>query len=113
MVKGKEKMEIKKAKIKEASGTISDIIKKDNINSNIVLKIDTEGSEHKILDNLISNDLLKMFDIIMGENHLSGENYDERLVGFRNISKKINTGIYSFCYVKEEYFKALPIAKFS
>ena len=112
-LKGKEQMKIKKAKVKEASAIILDIIKKDNINSNIVLKIDTEGSEHKILDNLINNDVLDKVDLIMGENHLLGDDLDEKLVGFKNISKKFYTNdIYSFCYVKDEYFKKLPQAKF-
>jgi len=113
-LKGKKQMKIKKAKIKEASTIISDIIQKDNINSNIVLKIDTEGSEHKIIDNLINNDVLDKVDLIMGENHLLGEDLDEKLVGFKNISKTFHTDImYSFCYVKDTYFKPLPLAKFS
>lgn len=113
-LKGKKQMKIKKAKIKEASTIISDIIQKDNINSNIVLKIDTEGSEHKIIDNLIDNDVLDKVDLIMGENHLLGEDLDEKLVGFKNISKTFHTDtIYSFCYVKDKYFKPLPLAKFS
>ena len=112
-LKWKEQMKIEKARIKEASAIILDIIKKDNINSNIVLKIDTEGSEHKILDNLIDNDLLDKVDLIMGENHLLGEDLDEKLVGFKNISKKFYTdNIYSFCYVKDKYFKKLPQANF-
>jgi FkbM family methyltransferase len=110
----KEQMEIKRAKIKEASEVILDIIKKDNVNSNIVLKIDTEGSEHKILDNLIDNDVLDKVDLIMGENHLFGEDLDEKLVGFKSIDKKFYTDkIYGFCYVKDKYFKKLPQAKFS
>ncbi|NMO08462.1 FkbM family methyltransferase [Methanobacterium subterraneum] len=112
-LKGKEQMKIEKAMIKEASAIILDIIKKDNINSNIVLKIDTEGSEHKIIDNLIDNDVLDKVDLIMGENHLLGEDLDEKLVGFKNISKKFYTDkIYSFCYVKDKYFKKLPKANF-
>ena len=112
-LKGKELMKIKKAKIKEASAIILDIIKKDNINSNIVLKIDTEGSEYKILDNLIDNDVLDKVDLIVGENHL-GEDLDGKLVGFENISKKFYANnIYSFCYVKDEFFNKLPQAKFS
>lgn len=113
-LKGKKQMKIKKAKIKEASTIISDIIQKDNINSNIVLKIDTEGSEHKIIDNLINNDVLNKVDLIIGENHLLGEDLDEKLVGFKNISKTFHTDtIYSFCYVKDIHFKPLPLAKFS
>jgi hypothetical protein len=79
-----------------------------------VLKIDTEGSEHKILDNLIDNDVLDKVDLIMGENHLFGEDLDEKLVGFKSIDKKFYTDkIYGFCYVKDKYFKKLPQAKFS
>ncbi|AXV40751.1 FkbM family methyltransferase [Methanobacterium sp. BAmetb5] len=112
-LKGKEQMKIKKANVKEASAIILDIIKKDNINSNIVLKIDTEGSEHKILDNLIDNNVLDKVDLIMGENHL-GEDLDGKLVGFENISKKFYANnIHSFCYVKDEYFNKLPQAKFA
>ena len=112
-LKGKEQMKIKKAKIKEASAIILDVIKNDNINSNIVLKIDTEGSEHKILDNLIDNNVLDKVDLIMGENHL-GEDLDEKLVGFKNIGEKFYANnIHSFCYVKDEYFNKLPQAKFS
>jgi len=111
-LKWKEQMKVEKAVIKEASTIILDIIKKDNINSNIVLKIDTEGSEHKILDNLIDNNLLDKVDLIMGENHL-GEDLDEKLVGFKNIEKKFyGNKIYSFCYLKDEYFKKLPQANY-
>ncbi|MBP1946670.1 FkbM family methyltransferase, partial [Methanobacterium petrolearium] len=113
-LKGKKQMKIKKAKVKEASTVLSDIIKNEKINCNIVLKIDTEGSEHEIIDNLINNEVLNKVDLIIGENHLLGEDLDEKLVGFKNISKTFHTDtIYSFCYVKDIHFKPLPLAKFS
>ena len=111
-LKRKEKMEIKKAKVKEASLVIEDIIKNEDINSNIVLKIDTEGSEHKIIDNLINKDILDKVDLIMGENHLESEDLDKKLVGFKNVYKIYhNDTIYSFCYVKDKYYKVLPLSE--
>jgi FkbM family methyltransferase len=113
-LKGKEQMEIKKAKVKEASAVILDIIKNDNINARIVLKIDTEGSEHKIIDNLINNGVLDKIDLIMGESHLESEDLDDKLVGFKNIYKTYHTDtIYSFGYVKDKYYKILPLSEFS
>ncbi len=113
-LKGKEQMKIKKAKVKEASAVILDIIKNDNINVRIVLKIDTEGSEHKILDNLINKGVLDKIDLIMGECHLESEDLDDKLVGFKNIYKTYHTDtIYSFGYVKDKYYKVLPSSEFS
>ena len=108
----KEQMKIKKAKVKEASAVILNIIQNESIKSKIVLKIDTEGSEHKIIDNLINNSVLDKIDLIIGENHLESEDLDDKLTGFKNISKVFITDkVYSFCYVKNKYFKALPIAR--
>ena len=113
-IKGKEKMKIKKAKVKEAGAVILNIIKNENINSNIVLKIDTEGSEHKIIDDLISKGVLDKLDLIVGESHLESEDLDSKLVGFKNVSKVYHTEtIYSFCYVKDKFYKVLPLSEFS
>ena len=113
-LKGKEQMEIKKARVKEAGKTLLDIIENDKIDCNIVLKIDTEGSEHKIIDSLISKGVLDKVDLIMGESHLESEDLDNKLVGFKSFSKEYyNDIIYSFCYVKDKFYKELPLSKFS
>lgn len=49
----KDKLDVKKVHVKKASEVILDIISKNNITSNIVLKIDTEGAEYKIVYDLI------------------------------------------------------------
>lgn len=105
-----EQMEIKKAQVKEAGPVIADIIEKDNIKSHIVLKIDTEGSEYKIIDSLTSLGVLDKVDLIMGESHLDSENLDEKLFGFTNISKiYYNEVMYGFIYVKDELYKPLTL----
>ena len=111
--KGKKEMEIKKAKVKEAGSVLLDIIENESINSNIVLKIDTEGSEGKIMDDLIRKGVLDKVDLIMGENHLDHEDLDSKLVGFEEISKVFHrNNIYNFCYVKKEFYQSLPLSKF-
>jgi len=110
----KEQMEVKKAKVKEAGTVISNIIENENIDCNIVLKIDTEGSESKIIDDLIKKNVLDKFDLIMGEMHLDSEDLDKKLVGFKKVSQINYTDtIYSFCYVKDQFYKILPLSKLS
>lgn len=112
-INGKARMKTKKAEVKNAGEILSNIIEKENIESNIVLKIDTEGSEAKIIDSLIDKDVLDKVDVIMGEIHFGLDDLDEKLKGFKNISKVYFTDtIYSFCYVKEELFNVLPIKEF-
>ncbi|MCE7697895.1 MAG: FkbM family methyltransferase, partial [Methanobacterium paludis] len=84
------------------------------INSKIVLKIDTEGAEDKIIDDLIREGVLDKVDLIMGEIHLDTSDLDSKLVGFKEINKVYHTkNIYSFCYVREELYNELPLSKFS
>ena len=108
----KENMKIKKGKVKEAGSVISDIIENNKIKSNIVLKIDTEGSEVKIIDNLISKGVLDKVDLVMGEGHLESENLESKFSGFKDISKfhKPST-IHNFYYVRKQFYHALPLAR--
>lgn len=110
----RSKIKIKKGKVKKASNIILDILKKDNIDSKIVLKIDTEGSEYKIINDLIDNGLITSFDVILGEGHIfSDEEIGDNLLnfGFKKIEKIIYKETYSFCYVKQEHFKLWPVKR--
>jgi FkbM family methyltransferase len=111
---GKQEMKIKKAKVKSAGSFLSNIIQNESINSKIVLKIDTEGAEDKIIDDLIREGVLNKVDLIMGEIHLDTFDLDNKLTGFKEINKVYHTeDIYSFCYVREELYNELPLSKFS
>ncbi len=110
-VSQKDLMKIKKANVKEAGKVISYIIEKEN-KSNIVLKIDTEGAESKIIDNLIENNLLEKIDMIIGEIHLETEDLEEKLLGFKRVHKNFaSESIYTLCMVKKEYYNPLNKAK--
>lgn len=112
-LRGKEQLKTKKAKVKEAGSVISHILEKENITSNIVIKIDTEGSEHKILDNLILEGVMDKVDLIMGEVHLQSVDLDEKLVNFINIYKKFHSDtICSFAYTKPEFYQELTLRDF-
>lgn len=105
-------MEIKKAKVKDAGAILSDIIEKNKIKSNIVLKIDTEGSEYKIIDSLLDNGMLNKVDLIMGESHMKQDNLETKLAGFKEVNKIYHSDtVYSFCYVKDQYYDVLPLSK--
>lgn len=108
----KNKIKVKMGKVKKATDVIFDIIEKENITSKIVLKIDTEGSEYKIIADLINSGLIKKFDVIIGEGHkFSDDEIGDNLLkfGFEKIEKNIYSETYSFCYVKKEHFKVWPL----
>ena len=103
----KDKVETKIVDVMRASEVIENFIKLDDIKSKIVLKIDTEGSEYKIIDDLIQTNTIQNIDVIMGEAHKFGENdFDLKLenAGFKLIKRVDLTNVYTFAYVKEKYF---------
>lgn len=109
-IREQRNIKIKKAKVKRVSEIFSDII--ENITSNIVLKIDTEGAECKIINDLISADMLDNFDLIMGESHLKSEKIKSNLAGFKEIRQSHNeSSINSFCFIKDKYYSPLKRAE--
>lgn len=103
---------IKKVNVKKASNVISEIIDNHNITSNIVLKIDTEGAEYKIINDLIKSKLINKFDLIVGEGHfIDGENFESDLLkfGFKKILVNESQFTYDFAYVKEKYYNKWPL----
>lgn len=111
----KENLKSKKVEVKNSTNVISDILEKNNINANLVLKIDTEGAEYKILKNLIDSNLINRFDVILGEGHIfSDDDFKNNLhdLGFRVIKLDLESYTYSFAFVKEKYFKFWPKGEF-
>lgn len=103
----KDKLKTKIVHVKKASNVILDIIEKNNVKNNIVLKIDTEGAEYKIINDLIKNEVLDFVDVILGEGHLfSDESIVSELLnfGFRLVRLNEYPFTYDFAFVKEKYF---------
>lgn len=108
----KNKVKTKKVEVKKATPTLSKIIDDNNIDSPIVLKIDTEGAEYAIISDLIESKFILKFDVILGEGHVfKREHFCDKLeeLGFRRIKLDINQVTYNFAFVKEKYFDVWPL----
>ena len=107
-----DKIKTKSVKVKKTSEVIENIIKSEKINSKIVLKIDTEGSEYNIIDDLIESGLIYKMDLILGEGHkFNDRNLSKELskLGFKEIERKDHKIVYSFAFVKEEFYDIWPL----
>lgn len=110
----KDILKTKTVEVKKASKVINEILKKVNLNSKIVLKIDTEGAEYKIISDLIDSGLILNFDVILGEGHVfSNDDFWEKLLnlGFKVVKRSNSSSTYSFALVKREYYEFWEIIK--
>lgn len=83
--------------IKKASDIVRPIIEK-NLNKKIILKIDIEGAEEAVLEDLYQNKLLQYFEIIIGENH-GNYKIDRFFKDFEKVGMvRDNENQYEFCY---------------
>ena len=108
----KDKICTKQVEVKKSSEIISKIIEDNNISSKIVLKIDTEGAEYKIVDDLIQSGIINKIDVILGEGHIFSEkNIVEDLLslGFKQIKYNEQSFTYDFAFVKDEYHDIWPL----
>ena len=109
------KIKYKLVNVKKTSEIINNILEKDNIDSKIVLKIDTEGSEYDIIDDLIDSNLISKIDLILGEGHIfNNRTFSKELVnkGFKEIERKDHNIVYTFAYVREEYHDVWPLKEY-
>ena len=107
-----DKVCVKKVNVKRASDVLSNIIQSDKITSNIVLKIDTEGAEYKIIRDIIDSGLIDKIDIIVGEGHIfSNKDFKRDLLssGFKIIKFDVVKSTYDFAFVKEKFFNFWPL----
>ena len=111
MKENKNQIKTKKVEVKKTSEVIGEFIK-DNVDSKIVLKIDTEGSEYDIIDDLIESNLIFKIDLIVGEGHRFNDRdlaSELSSIGFKEIENKDNNIVYNFAFVKEEFYEIWPL----
>lgn len=81
----------------------SDVVKKilaSHKNEKIVLKIDIEGMEEEVLNDLYENDLINIFDIIVGEIHNNCQ-INELFKSYEKVHMvRENENQYEFCFKK-------------
>lgn len=107
-----DKVKSKTVEVKVASEVINNILENYKIDSKIVLKVDTEGAEYRIIDNLIETGLINKFDLIVGEGHkFNDRNISDDLLkeGFKKIEFKENEIVYNFSFIKEDYYDIWPL----
>lgn len=75
-----------------------------HLQDNIILKIDVEGAEYAILNDLIDNnpEFFNNIDIITGELHLGMQNIDERMLslGYELVETKQNGQVCDVLFIK-------------
>ncbi len=99
----KERLKKKPAILRKTSSIFKEIFKKGKITVPLVLKIDVEGAEYDIFDDLNESKLLSKFSLIMGECHYGMEGINTRLKDFKLVeSEKITDQLYNFCYVNKK-----------
>ena len=108
----KDKVDVKKVEVKKVSKIIREILLEGDIKSKIVLKVDTEGAEYKIIGDLIYSGLIEKIDVIVGEGHIfSNNDFKEDLLnlGFKIVKFDMDEATYDFAFVKEEHFNYWPL----
>ena len=106
-LKDNTNVKTKTVEVKKTTPIINEIISTVNSNSKIILKIDTEGAEYKIIGDLINSGLISKIDVILGEGHIySDEDIINKLtnIGFKIVKMDKSELAYSFALVKKEYY---------
>ena len=98
----KTKEIIEEVQLLDAADEIS-IILEENEKKNFILKIDCEGSEYEIMEELEKNKLLERFSIIMLEYHYRGSEVLK--------ARLKNAGFTFFEFVINEYFGTIYAVK--
>jgi len=88
---------------------LSDFIKENNIQKVDLLKINIEGSEFEVLNDLIYNDMLNVFENIQVQFHSFVDDAVNKRNKIRNYLLKSHTETYSYEFVWENWKKIITI----
>lgn len=109
----KRKKLVKKSKavVKEASYEILNILNKYR-KKKFILKIDVEGAEYEIFDNLANDNLIDKFEMILGETHNGFDKINKHLHGFQIIDlQSYPNKLHTFIAVKKNEYKGYKYNK--
>jgi FkbM family methyltransferase len=100
-----DKVVKKEISIRKTSTVLQELVGAADPDQRFVLKIDVEGAEYDIIEDLTLNypELMERLDLIIGEAHLGIEPLDLALrpFGFQNVSQKnYNSKTQDFLYVR-------------
>jgi len=93
---------ISKAKVRKASEVFEPLLAEINPSEMKVLKIDIEGAEYAVFEDLYQHNLLQEFDVIIGEAHNGMEGLNKYLEDFVCMNKNhLSNLLITFCYVNK------------
>lgn len=94
----------KSASVKKASIVFDDLFCKCEEGALKILKIDCEGAEYDIFDDLNSICLLEKFDVIIGECHDGFDRLEEKMCNFTLINIiSVGEGLFLFCCINNRH----------
>jgi hypothetical protein len=102
-------MQTEKVFIKNTSDEVSLMLKTSNLmggGGKIILKIDVEGAEYEIFDDLCTSGTIEVFDLIVGDVHNGLHPVMEQLSHTHNLVHRTNTHkVFGFIFEKKGSWK--------
>ncbi|MDR0681585.1 MAG: FkbM family methyltransferase [Dysgonamonadaceae bacterium] len=101
--KNRRKMQTEKVLIKNTSDEVSSVLSRSRgEGKKIILKIDVEGAEYEIFDDLCTSGVIEVFDLIVGDVHNGLHLIMEQLSHTHNLVHRTNTNkIIGFIFEKK------------
>ena len=95
-----------KATVKKASGVVAPILNSINADEKKVLKIDIEGAEYAVFEDLYNHKIIQQFDVIIGECHNGIEELEKYLEEFVRVNFNVDksSGLITFCYINKRIY---------
>lgn len=101
----RRKKQIRTEYVKKASTVFGSLFKECKEGYLKILKIDCEGAEYKIFEEIDMHHLIDEFDIIIGGCHYGMEGLEKHLGGFSCISRmEESKDVVQFCYLNKQTF---------
>lgn len=101
----KRKKQVRTEHVKKASAVFGSLFKECKGGYLKILKIDCEGAEYKIFEEIDAHDLIDEFDIIIGGCHYGMEGLEKYLERFSCVSKmEESKDVVQFCYLNKQTF---------
>jgi len=101
LVQDQKHKDIHKATVKKSSDVFATILSEINVNEKKIMKIDIEGAEYAVFEDLYKHGILQQFDVIIGECHNGIAELEKYLGDFICVNKNSAFGLITFCFINK------------
>lgn len=102
VVRQEQKSATFKAAVKKSSDVFAPLLSEERRGEAKVLKIDIEGAEYAVFEDLYRHRLLQQFDVIIGEAHNGLAGLEKYLDDFVCLYKNYSGRLITFCYINKK-----------